>query len=426
MSPADSVLRHPGFRAYLATFVLTMMADNVEHVLTYWVIFEKFKSEGLAYFAVVSHWLPFLLLSVFVGALNDRFDSRRLIQAGGALFALVSLGWGVLFLTDTLQMWHAMVLLVLHGCAGVLWMTSSQVLLYDIVGPERLPHAVRLSASFRYLGTLVGPGVGALLMQTVGTTYGMFLNAGFYLPLLVWLVGAPYGKSFRAAVATGPKRAIRGLADILGTIKDVRGIPVLVSMMLLAGAASFFVGNSYQAQMPNFANDLLGQHDPGLAYGMLLAADAAGAIVAAIWLQMKGGFKELKPTLALGLSIAWGLSLAAFAQSSLYATALGMLFLAGFFELSFSSTAQALVQMNAPLAIRGRVLGLFSMASSGLRTFSGVVGSLMGLLAFQLTGNARSAHASLAIASLCFVGAVSGLLLTAKASQRRSARAGRP
>ncbi len=50
---------------------------------------------------------------------------------------LVSIGWGYFFLTDTLEMWHAMVLLVLHGCAGVFWSTSSQMLLYDIVGPER-------------------------------------------------------------------------------------------------------------------------------------------------------------------------------------------------------------------------------------------------------------------------------------------------
>src|SRR5262245_60467108 len=125
-------LRLPGFPAFLVTFLLTMMADNVEHVISYWVAFQKFHSPALGGFAVVSHWLPYLVFSLPVGALNDRFDSRRLIQIGGVLFAAVSLGWGVLFVTDTLQIWHAMVLLVLHGCAGVFWLTSSQVLLYDV------------------------------------------------------------------------------------------------------------------------------------------------------------------------------------------------------------------------------------------------------------------------------------------------------
>ena len=78
---------------------------------------------------------------------------------------------------------HAMLLLVLHGCAGVLWITSNQMLLYDIVGPAALPSAVRLAATARYLGVLVGPGVGSLVMLTLGTTRGIFLNTVFYLPL---------------------------------------------------------------------------------------------------------------------------------------------------------------------------------------------------------------------------------------------------
>src|SRR5258708_30124490 len=90
---AFSALALPGSPAYLATFTLTMMADNVEHVISYWVSFQKFHSPALGGFAVVSHWLPFLLFSVTVGALNDRIDSRRLIQAGAVLFITASAGW---------------------------------------------------------------------------------------------------------------------------------------------------------------------------------------------------------------------------------------------------------------------------------------------------------------------------------------------
>ena len=43
-------------------------------------------------FAVVSHWLPFLLLSVPAGALADHFDPRRLIQCGMVLFITASIG----------------------------------------------------------------------------------------------------------------------------------------------------------------------------------------------------------------------------------------------------------------------------------------------------------------------------------------------
>jgi MFS family permease len=390
---AFGALALPGYRPYLLTFLLTMMADNIEHVISYWVAFQKFHSPALGGFAVVSHWLPFLAFSVPVGALNDRFDSRRIIQCGAFLFIVASAGWGYFFATDSLRMWHAMALLVVHGCAGVLWVTSSQMLLYDVVGPASLPSAVRLAATARYLGVLVGPGVGSVVMLTLGPTHGIFLNTVFYLPLFAWLIAAPYGRHFRKDRPV-PKRAVRGLADIVQTIADVRPLPVLATMILLAGAASFFVGNSYQAQMPGFAADL-GHGDPGTAYTMLLGADAAGALLAGILLESRGGVFPMRATTALTLATGWAVALFGFALCHAYAAALALLFTAGFFELSFSSMAQTLVQMHAPEAIRGRVLGLYNMAAAGLRTFSGIT---VGLL-----GSVLGVHASLALAAACFV-----------------------
>lgn len=75
-----AALREPAFRAYFLTSALAMMADAIEHVISYWIMFEKFHSPALGGFAVVSHWLPFLLFSVYSGALADRFDPRRIIQ----------------------------------------------------------------------------------------------------------------------------------------------------------------------------------------------------------------------------------------------------------------------------------------------------------------------------------------------------------
>ena len=75
-----AALRNPSCRVYLLGGALAMMADNVEHVITYWVLWEKFHSPALTGFEVFSHWLPFLLLSPYFGALADRHDCRKLIQ----------------------------------------------------------------------------------------------------------------------------------------------------------------------------------------------------------------------------------------------------------------------------------------------------------------------------------------------------------
>src|ERR1700742_1125054 len=166
-----AAMRHSGFRAQFSTFVLAMMADNIEHVISYWMLYRKFHSPALAGFAIVSHWLPFLMFSVASGALAERFDPRRVIQIGMALFIIASLSWGYFFVTGTLQMWQAMVILVIHGCAGVLWQTPTQVLLYDIVGPAHLESAVRLNAMARYLGILIGPAMGGAILIALGPAH---------------------------------------------------------------------------------------------------------------------------------------------------------------------------------------------------------------------------------------------------------------
>jgi MFS family permease len=362
-----------------------MMADNVEHVISYWVVFQKFHSPALAGFAVLSHWLPFLVFSVAVGALAERFDPRRIIQCGMLLFMVASAGWGVLFITDTLEMWSAMLLLVIHGCAGVLWQTPNQLLLYDTVKTADLASAVRMISMARYLGLLIGPAVGGVIMLALGPSHGILLNTLFYLPMLLWLFWAP--ASGRSAA---PRIAIRGLADIVQTIRTISTNRVLTSMTLLAGVTSFMIGNAYSAQMPGFASDL-GHGDPDVSYSILLAADAAGALFAGIALEAWGRLKAT-PQTAIVLAILWSLSLLAFASVGIYALAIGLLFAAGFFELSFNTMAQTLVQLDAPAEIRGRVVGLFNMAGLGMRAFSGIT---VGLL-----GAATGIHWSLALSAV--------------------------
>jgi MFS family permease len=362
------------FRIYFFAATAAMMADNIEHVISYWVIFQKFHSPALGGFAVISHWVPFLLLAGFSGGLADRFDIRRLIQIGMLLYIGVSVSWGLMFLSDSVALWKAMLLLVIHGVAGVIWSPAAQVLIHQIVTAEQLPSAVRTSATGRYMGFLVGPMVGAGLLLALGPAYGIFANALIYVPLFVWLIRAPYG-----AAAVGGKRpspALNGFADVWSTMKVVAGRRVLLSMTVLIGAASFFIGNSYQAQMPEFARDL-GHGRADFSYSILLAADAAGGLAGGLLLESRGLLPPRART-AFILAMIWCCALVGFARAHAYGVAIAMLFLAGFMELAFNSMAQTLVQMNAPGEIRGRVLGVYSMSALGLRTFSGLSVGLLG------------------------------------------------
>jgi MFS family permease len=90
---AFTSLSNGDFRIYFFAATAAMTADNIEHVISYRVMFQKFHSPALGAFAVVSHWVPYLFLGAHSGRLADRFDIRRLIQVGMLLFIGVSISW---------------------------------------------------------------------------------------------------------------------------------------------------------------------------------------------------------------------------------------------------------------------------------------------------------------------------------------------
>jgi MFS family permease len=80
------------------------------------------------------------------------------------------------------------------------------------------------------------------------------------------------------------------------------------------------------------------------------------------------------------IALAWSLTILAFAAAPHYAIALVALFVAGMLSISFTSMAQALVQLEAPAERRGRIIGLFNVSINGMRTGSGLTVGFLGAL----------------------------------------------
>jgi MFS family permease len=384
--PRFAALRNRDCRWYLGGGLLSMCADNVEHVVTYWVLWQHFHSPWLAGFQVISHWLPFLFFSVYFGGLADRFDCRRVIQAAQGLFMLVSVGWGLLFLTGTLEIWNACLLLVFHGLAGALWGPAEQLMLHDFVGNEDLPSAVRMNATGKSLGVLLGPVIGSALLFGLGPTAGIFANVLIYLPLTVFLARTRFTGHTRDENVT---RVRLSALDAVRMLREVNDNPTVISMIALGGLGSFFVGVALQSTMPIFAADF-GSGTGGAAYSVLLFANGVGGVIGGVLLEASG---RIQPTVraAVVATFVLGASMLGFAVTGSYLLGVVLLVIGGVANLAAMSIGQTVVQLAAPPEQRGRVIGLYGMSANGLRFGSGItVGLLGGLI---------GVHASLGLSS---------------------------
>lgn len=391
-----AALRNRDCRYYITGASLSMAGDSIEHVISYWVMFQQFHSPALAGFAVISHWVP-ALFSVYFGGWADRSDCRKIIQLAQLLFMSVSAIWGILFLTNSLQVWHCLVLLSMHGLAGAIWAPAEQLMLHDLAGRETLPSAVRLNATGRSMGFLAGPALGSVLLLALGPWLGIFVNVLMYLPMTLWLARTPFTGHVRDR-GSRPARVSPG--DAIKILGEVAGQPVLISMVVLGGISSFFIGSGIQPQMPEFAIDL-GLNQAGLGYGMLLAANSAGAVLGGVVLEST---RWLKPSLRVAMisTLVWSACLLGFALSQHYVLSLALLIGGGVANLTSQSTAQTLVQLLAPPDKRGRIVGVYTMFSNGLRAGSGI--------SIGLVGGWIGIHWSLGLSALTLALLVIGLM----------------
>jgi hypothetical protein len=282
-----------------------------------------------------------------------------------------------------------------------------------MVGPAQLASAIRLNATARFLAILLGPAVGGGLMLLLGPAWGLLANVLIYVPFSVFLWSIPY-TGHRRDGGRGPRAHRPGVQDAIQLFGKVRADRRIVTMIALGGVTSFFVGNAFQAQMPEYAHHL-GTDEAGGWYSVLLAANAAGAVIGTVLLE---SLNVLQPNVRAAIVCAglWGVAIGLFPAAPNYPAAVVLLVLAGVFNIAFASMAQTLVQILAPPALRGSVVGLFNTAILGLRAGSGItVGVLGALITVQW---------SLALSALVVV--VISAVLLARDPAGLDARAGRP
>jgi MFS family permease len=128
--------------------------------------------------------------------------------------------------------------------------------------------------------------------------------------------------------------------------------------------------------MPIFAHDL-GAGGAGTAYGVLLFANGAGGVVGGVLLEATGRVTPNVKAAVVSTAV-FGLSTLVFAVTSSYPAALVALVIGGVANLAAMSIGQTVVQLLAPEAERGRVIGVYGMSANGLRAGSGFTVGLLG------------------------------------------------
>ncbi|MBI2936278.1 MAG: MFS transporter [Chloroflexi bacterium] len=330
-----------------------------------WLILELTDSPLMVGLAPGVSGVVNLVSSSFGGVLADRLNRRTLLIVCQGTVALIILALGLLTVTGLVQVWHILLAATLQGISRGLQGPVRNSLMYDVVGRQAVMHAMAGVFLAGNAAKVIGPlGAGFLIGAFgagpvfLGVSGFLFLATLLLLPLPHPTRPLPTAGSLWENFAAGLSFALhdRPIRTVMWVIPFTEGL-----------------GFGSQTMFPVVARDML--HAGPVTLGLLSASWGIGAVVATIALSSLGFIKP-KGWVFMGATFGFGLLLLAFSFSRLLPLSLALLFVVGGFGVTYDTMGSTLLQTMAPDTMRGRIMGLYGVATSGFSLGAFTLGAM--------------------------------------------------
>lgn len=366
------------FAFYWSVRVASMMAFQMLAVAVGWQVYDLTGSMlYLGYIGLVG-FLPAVLLVLLIGHVADRFDRRRVVQAGHCLEAAVAL----LLALGSWQGWltvpHIFVGVFLLGIGKAFSAPTLAALLPALVSKTALPRAISASSAAMQAAIIVGPVVGGFLYVAGATAVYAAGTALFAASVLLLGLVRPHPHA-------APAPEVAEDSSVFAGLRFIRSKPVVLGAISLDLFAVLLGGAT--AMLPVIAKDLLHTGPEGL--GLLRSAPAVGALLVSFWLARHPINRRTGHVMFAGV-VGFGLATAVLGLSTNFWLSLAALAFLGGADMLSVVIRSSLVQLETPDAMRGRVSAvnfLFIGASNQLGEFrAGVSAAFIGLVPSIVVG----------------------------------------
>ncbi|HEV2372703.1 MAG TPA: MFS transporter [Streptosporangiaceae bacterium] len=364
---AFAALRTRNYRLYFCGQLVSVTGWSMQTLGQSWLVF-KLTGSGIDLGGVVTaQFLPMLVFGSYGGMLADRYDKRRLIITTQVLGGGLALVLGLLTATGAVRLWMVYALALATGFVSSVDLPARQVFATDMVGPTLVSSAVSMNEVIINASRVFGPAIAGVVITRFGTTPCFFINAASFLPSIAALA------MIRTADLHHRLRATPQRGQLMQGVRYALAAPLLRSLILMA-AASAMVYN-FGVSLPFMAERVL--HSGAGGYGAMVAAFGIGALGGAYFAASDPHPNGRR---VRTLAVLTGMVVIVSAAMPNLAFELAAMALTGVISIWFISLANAVTQLRTTPAMRGRVMGLWSMALPGSLPVSGpLVGWVAGL-----------------------------------------------
>lgn len=328
---------------------------------------------GLVTFAAM---IPSVLFSPIAGYLADRFNRRTVLAYALSLNLAHSLLLAVLVITGSINEWHVLLLAIFNGSARATQMAPAQALLANTVPRERLLNAVSLFQMTQQGSRFMGPFLILVILWTTGhQDWVFFLCSGLYAMGVVQVLRMGTKSTGVIEAGSGMGVVLRNAAAGLNFMYHY---PLVLSITLLV-IAHCGMTMSFESLFPVMSREKLGlEGEAGVLGGAsYLMVGFGSAAVVTTFLVAGVQSERVQGHLFLWFGVLSGATPMALAMSPTLPLAMISAAGMGASMSGFMALSHAMIQMIAPDAIRGRLVGVYNWHILGfMATFNLVNGGL--------------------------------------------------
>jgi len=163
------VLKNRNFSLLWTGHTLSHLGDNIFRVALVWLIVTETNSAQATALVFMAFFIPNILVSLFAGATVDRFSRKGVILASDGVRALITVLLAALVLLGKVELWSILFLYVFFGIADAFFQPAYTVIIHELVDRDLRASANSMNGIGRQIGVILGPALGAVLVETVGT-----------------------------------------------------------------------------------------------------------------------------------------------------------------------------------------------------------------------------------------------------------------
>ena len=414
-------------RMFLILWVTQAFSGLGSAVTSYALVVWSYTQEGSALVTaglMISSYAPYVLCSIFAGALSDRWDKRRTMLVCDAMAALTTVCTLVLLKTDALQVWHLYLLNALNGLMNTVQQPASEVATTALLPKKHYQRVGGLRYLSSSLNGILNPIIATAMMTLLGMDavilFDLFTFAVAFVVLLV-LIRIPEGEK----PADEKEPLMAAVQEGLDFLRRKRGILSLVLFL----AAINLVASMFNATLPAMVIPRKGETVLGLINSLTGVTTLIGSIIASLLPAPKSRVRVVCWTLMFSMStenflLAFGRTVPAWCIGA---------FMGWIAIPLMNANLDAIMRTSIPQEIQGRVFA----CRNSLQFFTIPLGYFLGGLlvdtVFEPLMMSRGADGVLAAvfgtgkgsgAALCFaLQAVSGVLVCLYFMRNRHIRA---